>query len=339
MFQNRLNFRAVVRGLVFLSLIVAGGTLWFAVVEGYNVIDALYMTVITLSTVGFKEVHPLDASGRLFTTVLIILGLTVLTYTLGSLGALVVEGTFQRIIGRQRMMREIDNLKRHYVVCGHGRMGRILCEQLVEEKVPFVVVENDPEVLEDIRERGYKLIEGDATEDEVLVRAGIERAKGLVAVVSSNESNLYISLSAREICRRTNADLYILSRATGRQAAQKIYRAGADRVISPYVIGGMRFVQALLRPSVYDFVDVATQSGGLDLMFEEITIGPDAHLDGVALRDSEIRGRYDIIVIAIKKPDGTMRFNPGPDSVLETDDVLITLGEKEQLDRLQSALA
>ena len=338
MFQNKMNFKAVVRGLVFLSLVMLGGTVWFALVEGYTVVDSLYMTVITISTVGFKEVHPLDVSGRLFTTVLIIMGLTVLTYTLGSLGALVVEGTFQRIIGRQRMMREIEHLQRHFIVCGHGRMGRILCEELVSEKVPFVVVENDPDEVETMRDHGYKVVEGDATEDEVLRQAGLERARGLVAVVSSNESNLYISLSAREICRGANPDLYILSRATGRQAAQKIYRAGADRVISPYEIGGMRFVQALLRPSVYDFVDVATQSGGLDLMFEEVTIGEGAHLDGVAIRDSNIRSQYDIIVIAIKKPSGRMVFNPGPERTLETGDVLITLGGREQLDRLRRAI-
>lgn len=337
--NNRLSFAAVIRGLALLILVLAGGTVWFALVEGYTADEALYMTVITISTVGFKEVRPLDPSGRLFTTILIIMGLTVLTYTLTSLGALVIEGSLQRIIGRQRMMRDIEHMNRHYIVCGHGRMGRILCEELVQEKVPFVVVENDPDEIEDMLGKGYKVVEGDATEDDVLKKAGLERAKGLVAVVSSNESNLYISLSSREICRGTNPDLYILSRATGRQAAQKIYRAGADRVISPYVIGGMRFVQALLRPSVYDFVDVATQSGGLDLMFEEVAIGPDAHLDKVAIRDSNIRGDYDVIIIAIKKPSGEMVFNPGPDVVLENDDVLITLGEKEQLDRLQSILA
>lgn len=338
MFGNKMSFSAVIRGLVLLTLVLAGGTVWFAMVEGYAPDEALYMTVITISTVGFKEVHPLDVSGRIFTTILIIMGLTVLTYTLGSLGALVIEGSLQRIIGRQRMMRDIENMDRHYIVCGHGRMGRILCEELVQEKVPFVVVENDPEEIETMLEKGYKVVEGDATEDDVLKKAGLERARGLVAVVSSNESNLYISLSSREICRGTNPDLYILSRATGRQAAQKIYRAGADRVISPYVIGGMRFVQALLRPSVYDFVDVATQSGGLDLMFEEVAIGPDAHLDQVAIRDSNIRGDYNVIIIAIKKPSGEMVFNPGPDAVLENDDVLITLGEKDQLDRLQSSL-
>jgi voltage-gated potassium channel len=334
-----MSFAGVIRGLVFLLLVLAGGTFWFALVEGYSAVDALYMTVITISTVGFKEVHPLDASGRVFTTILIILGLMVLTYTLGSLGALLIEGSLQRIIGRQRMMRDIEKMERHYIICGHGRMGRILCDELVQEKVPFVVVENDPDVIERMLEKGYKVVEGDATQDEVLIKAGLERARGLVAVVSSNESNLYISLSSREICRKTNPDLYILSRATGRQAAQKIYRAGADKVISPYVIGGMRFVQALLRPSVYDFVEVANQSGGLDLMFEEVAIGQDAHLDKVAIRDSNIRGDYDVIIIAIKKPSGDMVFNPGPDVVLETDDVLITLGEKNQLDRLQASLA
>jgi len=337
--QSRLSLKAVIRGLVFMLLVVAGGAVWFALVEGYSIVDALYMTIITISTVGFKEVHPLDASGRMFTVLLIIFGLMVLTYTLGSLGALIVEGALQKFIGRQRMMRDIENMAGHYIICGHGRMGSILCLELVGEGVPFVIVENDAAQAEALAAKGYKVVEGDATQDEILVSAGLNRAKGLVAVLSRNEDNLYVTLSAREMCRGANPDLYILSRATGQKAAQKIYRAGADRVISPYIIGGMRFVQALLRPSVYDFVDVVTQSGGLDLMFEEITIGVGSGLDGVAVRDSNIRADYDVIVIAIKKPSGEMAFNPGPDNILEADDVLITLGEKKQLERLASALA
>ena len=236
------------------------------------------------------------------------------------------------------MVRDIENMSGHYIICGHGRMGRILCDELVEEKVPFDVIESNPTAAEALVAKGYKVVEGDATQDEVLVSAGLNRAKGLVAVVSRDEDNLYVTLSAREMCRGANPDLYILSRATGQTAAKKIYRAGADRVISPYIIGGMRFVQALLRPSVYDFVDVVTQSGGLDLMFEEVTIGPKSGLDGVAVKDSNIRAAYDVIVIAIKKPSGEMAFNPGPESILEIDDVLITLGEKDQLERLKATL-
>jgi voltage-gated potassium channel len=218
-------------------------------------------------------------------------------------------------------------------------MGQILCEELTKEKVSFVVIEGDPEGADLLAEKGYLTIQGDATEDGVLRKAGILQAKGLVAVVSSNVDNLYITLSARVICREENPDLYILSRGTDLQACEKIERAGANRVVSPYVIGGMRIVQALLRPTVSDFLEIATQSSDLELMFEELAIGSDSTLDGVALKDSGIRASYDVVVIAIKKRNGDMVFNPGPEAVLHNGDMLVTLGDRHQLDRLAKVLA
>lgn len=237
------------------------------------------------------------------------------------------------------MLREIDKIKGHYIICGYGRMGRILCEELAKEKVPFVVIENEQEVYEELADNGTLVVDGDATEDKILQQAGVARAKGLVAVVSRDVDNLYVTLSARVLCREDNPGLYILSRATDMQAAGKIERAGADRVVSPYVIGGMRIVQALLRPTVSDFLEIATQSGDLDLMFEELAIGSDSDLDGVALKDSGIRKSYDVVVIAIKKCSGAMVFNPGPEAVLHNGDMLVTLGDRDQLDRLAIALS
>jgi voltage-gated potassium channel len=338
MFDGEVSFGNVIRGGLVMLLVVAAGTAWFAAVEGYSVLDAVYMTVITVSTVGFREVHDLDTSGRIFVVVLIISGLAVMTYTLGSIGQVIVEGSIQRYVGRQRMLRDIEKLHDHYVICGHGRMGQILCEELHSEGVPFVVVEGDPEAAEQLAARGYRVVGGDATEDDTLTRAGVKRAKGLVAVVSRDVDNLYITLSAREMCREANPGLYILCRATDQSASEKIKRAGANRVISPYAIGGMRIVQALLRPTVYDFVDIATQRSGLDLMFEEIRIGAASRLDGVSVKDSDIRKHYDVIVIAIKKADGARVFNPGPDTVMHGGDVLITLGDRGQLQRLASTL-
>ena len=339
MFESTVSSRGVIRGLVFLVLVMAIGTAWFTFMEDHSFLDALYMTVITISTVGFKEVRALDGSGRLFTVFLIISGLTVLTYTLGSLGRVIVEGSIARYVGRKRMLRDIEKLNGHYIICGHGRMGRILCEELTKEKVTYVVIEGDPEVAEDLAERGFLVIQGDATEDKILSQAGVSRAKGLVAVVSSNVDNLYITLSARVMCREENPGLYILSRATDRQATEKIERAGADRVVSPYVIGGMRIVQALLRPTVSDFLEIATQTGDMDLMFEELAIGSDSDLDGVALKDSGIRKSYDVVVIAIKKSTGDMIFNPGPEALLHNGDMLVALGDRTQLDRLAISLA
>ncbi len=337
MIKAHLQFGRVGKGIALLILVLATGTFWFSVVEGgYSVLESLYMTVITVSTVGFKEVHALDGSGKLFVVFLIISGLTVMTYTLGAVGRVIIEGSIQKYLGRQRMMRELEKLKGHYLVCGHGRIGQILCEELQREGALFVVIEEDPEKVERLLDKGYMVVQGDATEDTVLKEAGVTRAKGLVAVVSNNVNNLYITLSAREMCREENPGLYILSRATDQSASEKITRAGANRVISPYAIGGMRIVQALLRPTVYDFVDVATQSSGLDLMFEELKVSEKSGLDGVAIKDSGIRQGFDVIVIAIKKPSGRMVFNPGPDVIMQIGDMLIVLGDRDQLKRLES---
>ncbi len=338
MIKTEMNISSVNKGIGLLCLVLLIGTIWFSAFEGFDPLEALYMTVITVSTVGFKEVHELDRSGQIFVVILIISGLTVMTYTLGAVGRVVIEGSIQRYLGRQRMMREVEKLKDHYLICGHGRMGQILCEELRREGADFVVIEGDPEVAEKLVQKGYLVVEGDATEDSVLENAGVVRAKGLVAVVSNNVDNLYITLSAREMSREENPDLYILARATDKSASEKITRAGASRVISPYAIGGMRIVQALLRPTVSDFMDVATQSSGLDLMFEELTVSKNSGLDGVAIRDSGIRQGFDVIVIAIKKPSGRMVFNPGPEVILQIGDILIVLGDRDQLKRLESSL-
>jgi len=334
MYQPELSISKVVRGIVLLLSVMLAGTLWLVFVEDYTFLDGLYMVVITVSTVGYKEVRELDGSGKVFVILLIISGLLMMTYTLGAVGRVIIEGSIKRFVGRQRMLRDIENMKGHYLVCGHGRMGQILCEELQREGAAFVVIDNDPDSVEVLAGLGYHVVEGDATDDAVLSRAGITRARGLVAVVSSNVDNLYITLSAREICETENPDLYVLSRATDARAAKKITRAGADRVISPYAIGGMRLVQALLRPTVYDFVDIATRGSGLDLMFEELKISEGSRLDGNLLKDSGIRKDFDVIVIAIKPPSGEMLFNPGPEQALQTGDVLIMLGDKDQLARL-----
>jgi len=193
--------------------------------------------------------------------------------------------------------------------------------------------------VEEVATKGHRVVEGDATEDDVLDRAGIKRAKGLVSVVARDGDNLYSTLSARQMCREENPGRYILSRATGRRAGEKITRAWADRVISPYAIGGMRLVQALLRPTVHDFVDMASQSGGLDLMFEEVTIRDGSRLVGLTLAASDIRQDYDVMVVGIKKASGKMVFNPGPDAEVHGGDVLVALRDKDQLQRLAASVS
>ncbi len=339
MLKKPSRFRNIRRGLALLLVVMLGGTAGFVALEGFSFLEALYMTVITLSTVGFREVQPLSTTGQVFVIVLIVAGLMVMTYTLGAIGQVIIEVQFRKILGRRRMVREIGALKGHFVICGHGRMGQILSQELRAENMPFVVVEGSAELSEDLREEGYLVVEGDATQDEILAEAGVTRARGLVAVVSSDVDNLFITLSAREMTRESNPGLYILARASDENSIQKIRRAGADRVISPYQIGGMRLVQALLRPTVYDFVEVVTQSSGLDLMFEELAVGEGSSLVDTTIKDSGIRAEFDVIAIAIKKPSGRMVFNPGPEYVIEAHDVLIFMGDKQQLARLRKVLA
>ncbi len=339
MYKPPSRYRNIRRGLLLLMVVLAMGTGGFVLIEQYSVLDAIYMTIITMSTVGFREVRHLGPDGQIFVIILIVSGLMVMTYTLSAIGQLVIEGQFYKMLGRRRMKREIDRLEGHFIICGHGRMGQILAQELCQEEVPFVAIEGDPELAEVMCDKGYLVIVGDATRDEILEEAGIGHAKGLVAVVSRDEDNLYITLSAREMTRQSNANLYILARAADESAMKKIKRAGADRVISPYQIGGMRMVQALLRPTVFDFVEVVTKSGGLDLMFEELKVGEGSSLVSTAIKDSGIRQKFDVITIAIKKPSGQMVFNPGPDYVIDAGDVLIILGDKEQMARLRQVLA
>lgn len=333
------RFRNIGRGLLLLLAVIAIGVGGFMLLEHYSFLEAVYMTVITISTVGYREVRDPSQPGYIFVIFLIIAGLSVMTYTLGAVGQLLIEGQIRRLLGRHMMQREIEKLKDHYVICGHGRMGQILCQELRAERVPFVVVEQDAEAAEDMREQGFLVVEGDATQDEILRQTGIGRARGLVAVVSSDVDNLYIVLSAREETRLSNPGLYILARASDGQATKKIERAGASRVISPYQIGGMRIVQALLRPHAYDFVEVVTQSSGLDLMIEEIPVGEGSSLVATRLKDSGIRQKYDMIIIGINKSSADMVFNPGPEHVIEPSDVLIVLGSKTQVQQLRKVLA
>jgi voltage-gated potassium channel len=332
------RFKHVRTGLILLLFVVACGVVGLMVIERYPLLDALYMTIITISTVGFQEVRTLSNQGHLLVMFLIITGLSVMTYTLGALVQIIIEGQFRKLLGRRRMQREIETIADHYLICGHGRMGEILCQELRHEKVPFVVIEGEAALADELCEQGYLVVVGDATQDEILERAGIHRARGLVAVVSSDVDNLYITLSAREMTRQTRPGFYILARATDQHAMQKISRAGANRVISPYYIGGMRIVQALLRPTAYDFIEVVTQSSGLDLMVEELRVGERSALVDKALKDSGIRQKYDIIIIGIKKSSGDMIFNPGPSHIIESGDVLVVLGDHSQVAELGRAL-
>jgi voltage-gated potassium channel len=313
-------------------LLVVAGTAGYCLLEGWSAFDAFYMTVITITTVGFMEVHPLSTPGRAFTSLLALGGVFTLLYAATSVIRAVVSGEIGGSLGRQRMERRLAELAGHAIVCGYGRMGRLVCSEFSNLGMPFVIIDQQAAVLADFRDSHGMALQGDATDDHVLRRAGVERAKVLVTVAASDAANLYITMSARLL----NEKLFIVARSEEAEAEPKLMRAGANRVVSPYVIGGQRMAQAVLRPNVMDFIELATRSDYLDVQIEEARVEAGSALAGRSLKDSRLRQDLGIIIVAIRKPDGKMVFNPAPEVAIEVGDLLITLGHRDQLDRLEA---
>jgi voltage-gated potassium channel len=318
-----------------LLLITAIGIFGYMTISGMSFTDAFYMTAITLSTVGYREVVPLTPAAQLFTVGLIFSGLGVVLYGASLVAGDVIEGRLQRVFGRRRVQRQIGQLADHYVVCGFGRMGRIVCKELTAKPVPFVIVEKDPAAIRHIEEEGHLFVDGDATEDAVLSQAGIARARGLVSALSRDEDNVYVVLSARQL----NPELLIVARAEDERSETKLLRAGATRVVSPYVIGGSRMAGALLRPAVLDVIDLATHHRNIELKIEELAVGPTAFAAGIPLRDSGLREPGGLIVIAIKKTTGEMVFNPGAEARIDAGDRLVVMGQQSSLLELERRLS
>ncbi len=328
---HRRRIHRLLLPLVVLLALLLVGTLGYQLVEGWRWLDALYMTVITITTVGFLEVHPLGPAGRLFTMALALGGVFSAFYAAAQFIRAVVTGEIRTVLGRQRMESRLEKLRGHLVVCGFGRMGRLVAEEFSAARLDFVVIDRDPRVLEDFAlPRGIPLV-GEATADEVLRRAGVERARALVTAAASDADNLFITLSARLL----NDRLVIVARAEGEGTELKLRRAGATRVVSPYSIGGHRIAHAVLRPNAMDFIELATRSEHLELQIEEVEILPGSSLVGRSVKASPIRSELGIIIVAIKKPQAKMVFNPAPSAVLDAGDVLITLGHRQQIDRLE----
>jgi voltage-gated potassium channel len=318
-------------------MLLAIGTVGFRAIEGphWSFLDALYMSATTLTTVGFREVHPLSATGQLFTVVLSMTGVFTLFFAAGELIRAMLTGDIQRTIGRQRMERNLAALKDHFIVCGYGRMGQLVCQEFAAHKLPFVVIERDDGRAEDLREAGVLNVHGEATADAVLRKAGVERARALVSVVASDADNLYITLSARLL----NDKLVIVARAEGREAEAKLRRVGANYVVSPYVIGGARIAQAVIRPTVVDFIELATRTDHFEMQIEEIKLQPRSALVGKTLGERRFHQELGVIIMAIKSPGGDMVANPTGETVLEPNSTLIALGHREQLDKLEKLAA
>lgn len=323
--------RKVLLGLLLLVVITAVGVAGYRLIEGWSFFDALYMTIITISTVGYAEVHPLSTNGKIFTMVLIIGGVGGALYALSGIIQYIIEGQFGITLARRRMENRIGDLKGHFILCGHGRVGEEIALGFKEEGVPFVVIDSNSKNLAKADSHGYLYIEGDATRDEVLKQAGIQYAKGLVAAVGTDADNLYITLSARGL----RPDLFIEARASDVQAEAKLKRAGADRVVSPHHIGGRRMAMLALRPAVVDFIDTVTRGRGREMLMESVDVLHNSRLVSETIRD--LHRETGTTILAAWKRSGKFVANPAEEDKVEEGDRLIVVGNAKSLAALEDA--
>ena len=304
-------------------------------IEDTNLTDAIYMTAISITTVGFSEVIPLSPVGKYFTIVLVFGGVGLFLFIVSLITQAMIEGGLQTYLGRRHMEKQLSVLKDHYIVCGFGRIGKVISKILHENRRTFVIIENDPEEVKVIEELGYLVLQGDSTSDDVLQKAHIDEAKALIAVTSSDADNVYVILSARVL----NPNIYILARSSGKKGAEsKLLRSGANKVFSPYEIGARRMAQSLVRPTVIDFIDLTVHDGELGLRLEELRVSDKATFANKSLMESGIRSEYDLIVVAIKREKGEMLFNPNPGTDILPGDILVVLGEHDNIQGLEKRL-
>jgi voltage-gated potassium channel len=326
-FRSELDpfWKKLIPVLTLVLLIVAFGTAGYMVIEGWNILDSIYMTILTITTVGFREVHDLSPKGTVFTILLIVGGVGTALYAFTAGARFILEGEIQNIFGRKKLEKKIKELKDHYIICGYGRMGKIIARELHEEGAQFVVIEKDPESLGEKEE--MLAVIGDATRDLSLKEAGIEKARGLISVLPNDAENLFVVLSTRVL----NPTVLIVSRAVEEDSEQKLLRAGANKVVSPYHIGGLRMAHTVLKPTVVDFIEFTTRSGNIELQMQEVTVQEGSRLIGMSLEVCSVGDDMGVIIVAIKQATGETRFNPTHQSVIKAGDVLIVLGERSKL--------
>jgi voltage-gated potassium channel len=317
--------------IALLASVIVGGTIGYVLIEGWSVWDAFYMTVITVTTVGYKEVHDLSRVGQAFTVVLLLGGVGAALYTFTFLATAIVEGGLPKRLQRRRLHHMLETIRDHFIVCGYGRIGAIVTDQFRRQGIQFVIVERDTVRARAALNLGMLVVEADATREDVLKEAGIDRARGLIAAVGTDAENVYTVLSARVL----NPNLFIVGRAEGEDSVLKLERAGANRVISPYQIGAMQMAQTALRPTVVDFVALATNAENFELSMEEITIGKGSSLAGQSIINANLRSRFGVVVVAIQRNDRRMDFNPEPDATMFEGDKLVVLGRPESLKSLE----
>lgn len=318
--------------LIFLVLLTAAGTLVYMLLEGWTVSEALYMTVITIATVGYGEVKPLSEAGRMFTIVLILLGVGAAGTAISNAVSIVLGPLLWMTLRQRQLEQMMEQISEHYVVCGYGRMGQQIVRDLNARRQPFIIVDKVEDMAEELLDAQIPHVIGDATRDDVLQRAHIERARGLVAALSSDASNVMTVLTAREL----NPRIFIVARVVNPESESKLRRAGANRVINPYQIGGHRIALSLLRPAVHDFLDHIFHFGeGLNVEIGQIVITPDAHYNGQTVGNCDLRREFDVNILAIQREDGEIVITPSPQTTLRAGDTLIVIGPPDNIYQLE----
>jgi voltage-gated potassium channel len=310
------------------------GTAGFVLIEHYPVLDAFYMTLTTIATVGYKEVHDLSTPGRVFNSFLIMFGVTTMFLGVGLVTQTALELELGEYFGKRRVRRMVDKLRNHYIVCGFGRVGRGAAEELARAGVPFIIIDNREDRVTRALKGGMVAVVADATRDETLREAGIERAAGLIATLASDADNLFVTLSAKTL----NPGLQLCARVAEIESEQKMRRAGADYVFAPYNITGHRMAQAMIRPHVLQFIDFTTKDMGLNVGMEQFEVAGKSEFVDKTLRQMQVRRELGVIVLAIRKQDGRMQFNPPADAVISAGDYLIVMGEHDNLRHFERLL-
>ncbi|WOD40852.1 potassium channel protein [Nodosilinea sp. E11] len=328
--------RHLTRGAIALGGVVFSGVLWYRFMEGWSWLDATYMAVITLSTVGFGEINPLSPRGRLFTILLIMMGVGVIAYILNSLTDAIVQGHFQagfRLLKRRRLM---ESLQEHYIICGFGRTGRQVATEFAAEALAFVVVDSDSVAIQTAQQLRYITLQGDATQDQMLLQAGVEQARCLVAALPSDAENLYIVLSAKTL----SPGIRTIARASSEEAILKLQRGGADVVVSPYITGGKRMAAAALRPQVVDFLDGMLTGAERAVYVEEFLLLPEScPVVGKTLAEAQLGRESGALILAIRRDDGVLMFAPSADTRLYPGDMVISMGNADQLRLLSQIIS
>ncbi len=319
---------------VAMAFVLAAGTIGLALIEGYPLFDAFYMTLFTVTTVGYSELRPLSHAGRIFNSFIILFGVTVMFFAIGAMTQAIIQLELGDIFDKRRIRRMIDNLANHYIICGYGRVGRGAAQELRIAGAPFVVVERDPERAGQAVREGLLALTADSTRDETLHAAGVKRARGLIAALGAAAARLFVILSAKTL----NPMLNLAARVSEEEAEQKLRRAGADAVIAPYAITGHRLAQALLRPHVSQFLDFTENSPELDVAIEQIRVSDASPLVSKSLQQAQLRRDLGVVVLAMRKSSGKMVFNPPADAAIEGGDYLIVMGRHADLRKLENLL-